>query len=375
MVDIEDPITRKKLEELTLIPGVTRKRALYLYQSGIHSMEEFLQKAFRGERYSDNFSRTVANKLLLQSLRGKKEEQEILCPSCDAQNPADVKKCKVCNFEIEAEMAALDMGDISSDISESVTEMMDELGENEDFEALPDELKAQFASVLDSDDVDFEMEEPEDMEALGIDLDNMDETHNESSDTSSPSEQVPLDDEEAEEPEVETQPEPEKEDEEVPEEAPVEEPVEEEVAETPEVSEEVSEAPNASEEVSEVAETSEEEPEVETQPEPEKEETPEPKLSAKEKKIQKILSKKVDQWRKAGYDVDDLDQYYGDVETFKVKAKEVLEKGKVVRAKYEKQLEMWREKGFDVSGLEPLLNKDIDAFKDKAKDVLKQQKK
>ena len=56
MVDIEDPITRKKLEELTLIPGVTRKRALYLYQSGIHSMEEFLQKAFRGERYSDNFS-------------------------------------------------------------------------------------------------------------------------------------------------------------------------------------------------------------------------------------------------------------------------------------------------------------------------------
>jgi hypothetical protein len=65
IVDIEDPITRKKLEELTLIPGVNRKKALLLYQSGIHSMDEFLQKAFHGERMSANYSRTVANKLLV----------------------------------------------------------------------------------------------------------------------------------------------------------------------------------------------------------------------------------------------------------------------------------------------------------------------
>ena len=153
MIDIEDPITRKKLEELTLIPGVTRKKALYLYQSGIHSMDEFLQKAFRGERYSENYSRTVANKLLLQSLRGKKEEQEIPCPSCDAPNPAEVKNCKVCNYDIAEEMASLDMGNISAELSDSVTEMIDD----EDFEALPDELKAQFASVLDSYDIDFEI--------------------------------------------------------------------------------------------------------------------------------------------------------------------------------------------------------------------------
>lgn len=379
-IDIEDPITRKKLEELTLIPGVTREKALYLYQSGIQTMEDFLQKAFRGEKYSENFSRTVGNKLLLQSLRGKKEEQEILCPSCDAPNPINVKNCKVCNYDIAAEMAALDMGDISNELSESVTEMMGELGENEDFEALPDELKAQFASVLDSDDIDFEMEKPEDMENLGIDLDNMDEIGEEAEiseeDIPEPSEELP-----------EESPEPE---EEIVKEAPVEESEpEEEVPEPETAQEEVTSEPEKEDsqepEPEEVPEPAEPEPAPEpaspeaTEPPEEEEaapeEEPEKELTAKEKKVIKILSKKVDQWRKAGYDIEGLDEYYRDVEAFKVKAKECLEKGKIVRAKYEKQLEMWREKGFDVSELEPLLNKDIDAFKDKAKDVLKQQKK
>ena len=204
MIDIDDPITRKKLEELTLIPGVTRKKALFLYRSGIHSMEEFLQKAFHGERYSDNYARTVSNKLLMQSLKGKEEEQELLCPSCQAPNPIDANKCKVCNFEIEKEMAAVDLGNVSDKLSESVTEILDELDDDADFDALPDELKAQFASVIDSDDVDYDMEAP-DLDNLGIDLDKIDEETSEAEEEPETTEESET---EEDAPEEEPEPEP-----------------------------------------------------------------------------------------------------------------------------------------------------------------------
>lgn len=410
MIDIDDPITRKKLEELTLIPGVTRKKALFLYRSGIHSMEEFLQKAFHGERYSDNYARTVSNKLLMQSLKGQEEEQELLCPSCQAPNPIDASKCKVCNFEIEKEMAAIDLGNVSDKLSESVTEILDELDDDADFDALPDELKAQFASVIDSDDVDYDMEAPENLDNLGIDLDKIDEetSKEESSVEDASKEEGSVEDaseeegsvEEAEEelaskdePEPAEEPEPEeeslpeeeteeaevdKEEAEPPEEEP--EPVEE-IIEKEEAPEEEEEEPSEPEPVEEPDEDEEEPEEVVEEPEEEtpeeEEEAPEPKkkLTAKEEKVRKVLSGKVDQWRKAGYDVDGLDQYYIDVETFKMKAKEALEKGKVNQKKFQKQMEMWREKGFDVSELEPLLKTDLDAFQEKAKEVLKKQKK
>ena len=276
-------------------------------------------------------------------------------------------------------MNAIDINNISEELSDSVNEMMDDLGEDADFDALPDELKAQFASVLDSDDIDYEMEEPLDLEALGLDLDKIDEINNESADSTSPSEQEPLNGKETggvtippetieesekpiEEPEIieANTPEPDeaaiaKSDE--PE--PVVEQATEEVSEEPEITATTAEDDSSANGVSlEVAEA-----------------TTGKKLSAKEEKIYRVLGGKVEQWRKAGYDIDGLDQYYTDIEMFKVKAKEALKKGKVIRQRYEKQVEMWREKGFDVSELEPLLDKDLDAFQEKAKEVLKKQKK
>jgi len=344
MIDIEDPITRKKLEELTLIPGVTRKKALFLYRSGIHSMEEFLQKAFHGERYSDNYARTVSNKLLMQSLKGKEEKQELLCPSCQAPNPANASKCRVCNFEIEKEMAAIDLGHVSDKLSESVTEIMNELDDDADFDALPDELKAKFASLIDSDDVDYDMEKPDDLESLGIDLDKIGEgaekiAAKESEDT--PDTNSSTEDTMKGAARKENKP------------------------DTKPAKEE-----NIENELSEPVDSEKSLPEDETISETQAEK----KLSAKEEKIMKVLSGKVDQWRKAGYDTEGLDQYYTDIDTFKIKAKEALEKGKVNQKKFEKQMEMWREKGFDVSELEPLLKSDLDAFQKKAKEVLKKQK-
>jgi hypothetical protein len=81
------------------------------------------------------------------------------------------------------------------------------------------------------------------------------------------------------------------------------------------------------------------------------------------------------QWRKAGYDVAPLEDYLENIEGFKLKAKEVLSQGKTVKAKCLNQLDMWRKKGFDVSELEPLIETDLDAFAEKAKEVLKKQKK
>ena len=338
IVDIEDPLTRKKLEELTLIPGVSRKKALLLYESGIHSIEEFLQKAFHGEKLSINYSRTVANKLLIRSLKKGSSKIEIPCPSCNAANPANSEKCHVCNFDIKKDMESISLPDLSGKLSSSVKELLTSLNESDDFEALPEELKSQFAAAIESDDIDFDMEKPEELDSMGINLDEVEEAVKE---TELPPPEVPAE------------------------------------AEMPEIVESAEEKPMAdAEEQQNVTELTlkTEDDDKDT---PKKEIVPvkETKSSDKQEKIRKVLTDKMVQWRKAGYDVGGLEGYLEDVEGFKIKAKEVLSQGKVVKGKYQKQLEMWREKGFDVSELEPLLETDIDAFMDLAKDILKKQKK
>ena len=324
MIDIEDPLTRKKLEELTLIPGVTRRKALFLYQSGIHSIEDFVMKAFQGERFSVNYSRTVANKLLVQSMNSKKKSKgaEILCPSCNAPNSIASKRCKVCNFDIEADMKSVNINDITGKLNDSVKGVLDELSGSDDFASLPDELKSQFAALIESDDVDFDMEKPKELDYLGIDLTSEDAALGE-------------------------------------------QPSKEEA--TPEDKAAVPEAGVTSQ-----GETEEEVPEEQPT---EKIESAPAKIADKEDKIRKVLTEKLVKWRKAGYDVKPLEPLLGDVEAFKVKAKEVLGDGKTVKLRYLKQLEMWREKGFDVTELEPILESDVDLFQEKAKELLKKQRK
>ncbi len=324
-IDIEDPLTRKKLEELTLIPGVTRKKALMLYQSGIHSMEEFLMKAFEGERFSTNYSRTVANKLLVQSLGKKKKGTEMPCPSCKAMNPASAKKCKVCNFDIESALNSVNIEEITDTLNDSVKDILENLKQSEDFEALPEEMKAQFAAAIGSEDINYELEKPKDIESLGIDLDKIDSELKETAQTPVP----------------ESQPVEEKE--------PVNGPEQESGLEQ----QSIQKAENKSSTGNEKADAK----------------------TDKKDKIRNILMEKVVKWRKAGYDVAPLENYLEDVEGFKIKAKEVLGDGKTVKLRYLKQLEMWREKGFDVSELEPILDTDIDLFQEKAKEILKKQKK
>jgi hypothetical protein len=342
IVDIEDPITRKRLEELTLIPGVTRKKALLLYQSGIHSMDDFLQKAFHGERMSANYSRTVANKLLVRSLKNKKVKTDIPCPSCNALNPVDVEKCHVCNFDIKKEMESINLSKISTQLSESVTGILASLNESEDFEALPDEMKAQIASLVDSEDIDFDMDKPKELESLGIDIDKIDEP---------PVEDTGMQTTDGEHGQQTA------------------------VAEnqTPKPDAEIPSLDSPQETEDPVKAQSKDSVPLKEQKPAKAPESAAP--SGKQEKIRKVLTEKMDQWRKSGYDVSGLDQYLEDVEGFKVKAKEILGNGKVVKTKYAKQVEMWKEKGFDVSELEPLLETDLDAFMDKAKDILKKQKK
>jgi hypothetical protein len=182
-------------------------------------------------------------------------------------------------------------------------------------------MKAQFAVAIGSDDVDFDMEKPKEIESLGIDLEKIDS--------------------------------------------------EVEAAAQPPVTES-----EPAEKTKQVIETVKEtkSPEKPKQKEPAKKTVPGEKSDKKEK-IRNILMEKVVKWRKAGYDVAPLEDYLEDVEGFKTKAKEVLGDGKTVKLRYLKQLEMWREKGFDVSELEPILDTDIDIFQEKAKEILKKQKK
>lgn len=342
IVDIEDPLTRKKLEELTLIPGVTRKKALMLYQSGIHSIEDFLQKAFHGEKLSENYSRTVANKLLVRSLKRKDANAEIPCPSCNAPNPMDSERCNVCNFDIKKEMDSVNLRNLSGKLSESVSEILTTLNESQDFEALPEDMKAELAAAVESDDIELDMEKPKEMDTIGIEsLEDEPESEKSSTEETLPPAKPETEAIIAKKEEVIS---PAKGNEMVPE--PI--PEKGDIAKDPQ----------------------------DTKSEDSNEIKVDKTIKAdKKEKIRKILTDKMVQWRKSGYDVTGLEEYLEDVEGFKVKAKEVLGNGKTIKTKCLKQMEMWKEKGFDVSELEPLLENDIDAFTEKAKDVLKKQKK
>ncbi len=360
IIDIEDPLTRKKLEELTLIPGVNRKKALLLYESGIHSMEEFLQKAFHGERLSENYSRTVANKLLVQSLKNKKKKQEIYCPSCKAPNPPDTEKCNVCNFNIREEMESINMASLSDKLSESVTELLAKLSESDDFKALPEDMKAQLATIVESDEVDFDMGKPKGLNVLGIDLEKIDDENKKTAEESEDTTQIP-------------------DKREIPEHSQEEEKPETlNTGDVPKLVQKDAEIPK--QETSDFNTKLSQAISSESTPKPEP--TPsvnigpkESNIEAKKEKVRKILTEKMDKWRKSGYDVSGLQEHLEDVEGFKSKAKEILAAGKVIKNKYRNQLDTWREKGFDVSELEPLLDTDLDAFAEKAKDILKKQKK
>jgi hypothetical protein len=516
MVDIEDPGTRKTLEELALIPGVSRIKAIYLYQSGITSIEEYVEKAFHGERRSDNFTRMVTNKILMSSVKGKEKKETVPCPSCKAPNSPNSKKCKVCGFEIALEMATLNMEEVEKKLSCTAEEVFGELLDSKSFSALPEDLKAQVALILDSDDFEDVDVMPEAFKRLGVDSETLEigelppaleqepEKEPEEPKKHEKLGKEPEGVEKSEEPEEKKGPKPEKkpkkaeldaEKEEGPEaeppaeekspepetvrkvpeaepaveaeapEEPIEpgivpetpepeseapeEPVPVETEPTPETTEpeapeepdpEEPEIPAAEPDVPEQKETQAAEPEVPEEPEDEADEdedddeeatfsfeqeapkpasgepakpekTPGPvedepapetpeaaesaakpeskpaqpdkaaaseaaakKMTEQKEKIRKALAIKVEEWQKAGYDTSGLEKYLDNVKEFKEQAKLALKKGKVVKKQYQEQLEAWREKGFDVSELEPLLETDILAFKEKAKDVLKSQK-
>lgn len=380
IIDIEDPETRKRLDELTLIPGITKIKALYLYKSGITSMEEFLEKAFKGERFSKNFSRTLANKLLVSSIRGGKtspETAKILCPSCNAENMPEEMKCKVCGFDMEGDMAKIDMEDFSGKLSGSVNEVLGDLVQNEDFSALPDEMKATVAQILDGEDIDFDAKMPENIESLGLKKEDLEEDAGKAQEAQKPApeEKKPEPEKPRESPKPDIQkPIPKAE------EMPGPEP--EKPAESPKPAKQKA-APKAEEKPKPAPKKAAEAPKPEI---PAKATAPAPqpaaqtavaaeKMAAQKEKIKNTLKTKLDEWRKAGYDVSGLEDFLDNVEVFKAKAKVILKMGKVIKEQYAKQLEAWREKGFDVSELEPLLATDIDAFKEKAADILKKQKK
>lgn len=157
MIDLEDPLTRKQLEELLLIPGVTKRKALYLYRSGITSLEEFVEKAFHGDRHGKNFARIVANKLIMDDLkrdrpRGEGEEKSATCSQCNTVVKARDGKCHVCGSQLETDIPDVDMSLVSDRLGEVAESIIGELSEVDDFAALPDEMKAQVASILDSDE-------------------------------------------------------------------------------------------------------------------------------------------------------------------------------------------------------------------------------
>ncbi|MDO9537668.1 MAG: hypothetical protein Q7J68_05070, partial [Thermoplasmata archaeon] len=284
-----------------------------------------------------------------------------------APNPMGTANCNVCNFDIKKDMESVNLNKLTGKLTESVSEIMSGLNESEDFEALPDELKSQFAKLVDSDDVDFDMEKPVELDALGIDLDKIEEEAVPEPSAQPVEEIIPEQKDDSTEDLIVEQIH-ESEEEPIPD---LDEPSQEE----PEISEEktpiIEAAPAKAEEEIITKKSTEEIPEKEQEniSKPDKK-----TVTDKHEKVKKVLMDKMTQWKKAGYDVSGLDECLEDVEKFKGKAKVILSSGKVIKSKCENQLAMWKEKGFDVSELEPLLENDVDIFMDKAKECLKKQK-
>lgn len=151
-VDISDPETRKALEELTMIPGVTRAGALALYKRGIRSIEDFTTRVFKGDAKGEQVGRMIANRIILaHSKQEARRERLMRCPECDSPVPAAAKECGVCGSAVLSIVTRADAMALGAQVSEAVEEILGELGEDPELAALPEEMKAQIAAVLASD--------------------------------------------------------------------------------------------------------------------------------------------------------------------------------------------------------------------------------
>jgi len=152
-IDIADPEVRKTLEELTLIPGISRRGALILYKQGIRSVSDFIKKAMPGEALSERYAQVIANRLAIDSAKGndQKKEQKVPCPSCRSPNKATAKKCGVCGAQISTVKKNVDLERIQGRVNETIKEVLGDFAESEDFGALPGDMKAEIAAVLSSE--------------------------------------------------------------------------------------------------------------------------------------------------------------------------------------------------------------------------------
>ena len=75
------------------------------------SAEEFVEKAFHGDRHGKNFSRLVANKLLMDDLKKDKVDAEkkdvVTCTSCKSPTTTESGKCHVCGHELDDAVAEI----------------------------------------------------------------------------------------------------------------------------------------------------------------------------------------------------------------------------------------------------------------------------
>jgi hypothetical protein len=152
-IDISDPEVRKTLEDLTLIPGISRRGALVLYKQGIRSASDFIKKAMPGEAFSERYAQVIANRLAIDSAKTTSEvkERQVPCPSCRSPNKATSKKCGVCGAQLSAVKKNIDLEQIQGRVNETIKEVLGEFAEGEDFSSLPGDMKAEIAAVLSSE--------------------------------------------------------------------------------------------------------------------------------------------------------------------------------------------------------------------------------
>ena len=337
MIDLEDSQTRKELEQLTLIPGVTKRKALYLYRSGITSLEDFVEKAFHGDRHDKKFARIVTNKFILEDMkkgRGQAEEDEetVTCTSCGSATVVEGGNCKICGHEVEKEIESIEIADVSETLSGAVEEIFGELGEDDDFAMMSDEMKLQVASILDSDELDSD--------DISTVVDSLGDEFKEIGII----EEKPEEPAGSDEPEDDGQEETPKEDASAGEIKPAEDasegddkPSEDTSARDDNLAEEAS----VGEDIPVEASAGDDKPVEATQDETPVETTSEPPKGAEEKKEEEPAPEQP-------------------------KSKAERKKDILLR-----KIKEWYNKGYDVSGLYPLIDGDMEIFKDAVRDMLK----
>lgn len=147
---------KEAISELMLLPGMNHRKAIQLYRLGITDLSQLVSKAFPGDPRAKGLGRTLAHKLMLESIKEQgeevEEEERVPCPKCGSLISPDSETCPVCRGDLEGEILKVDVDALSMEVEEFVGDVFEHIAADKSFSRMPEDLRAEIFDVLKDDD-------------------------------------------------------------------------------------------------------------------------------------------------------------------------------------------------------------------------------